>query len=145
MVQDRVRLTNRITAGLKEYFPQVLGRFKDKDAAVFAEFLRRWPTLERAKRAEPGKLVDFSRTHNVRRWSCPTFLRQTSVEWAAQTIPRSYWAKAFYACCRARGKHHQAALRALAFKWIRILYRCWVERKPSDESRYLMSCVFRPS
>jgi hypothetical protein len=34
---------------------------------------------------------------------------------------------------------HQAALRALAFKWIRILYRCWVERKPYDESRYLMA------
>ncbi len=34
---------------------------------------------------------------------------------------------------------HQAALRALAFKWIRILYRCWVERTPYNESRYLMA------
>jgi hypothetical protein len=34
---------------------------------------------------------------------------------------------------------HQAALRALAFKWIRILHRCWVERKPYDESRYLLA------
>ena len=41
--------------------------------------------------------------------------------------------------CRARGKHHQAALRALAFKWIRILYRCGVERQPYDEPRYLLS------
>jgi hypothetical protein len=34
---------------------------------------------------------------------------------------------------------HQAALRALAFKWIRILYRCWVDGVPYDESRYLIA------
>jgi len=73
------------------------------------------------------------------RWSCPTFLRQTFVEWVPQTIPRSFWAKAFYEGCRARGMHHQAAVRALAFKWIRILHRCWVDRTPYDESRYLMA------
>jgi hypothetical protein len=31
------------------------------------------------------------------RFRCPTFMRQSFVEWAAQTIPRSYWAGAFYA------------------------------------------------
>ena len=35
--------------------------------------------------------------------------------------------------------HRQAALRALAFKWIRILYRCWVDRVPYDEARYLLA------
>ena len=73
------------------------------------------------------------------RYSCSKFLRQTFVEWAAQTVPRSFWAKAFYDSCRARGARHQAALRALAFKWIRILHRCWVDRVPYDESRYLMA------
>jgi hypothetical protein len=34
---------------------------------------------------------------------------------------------------------HQAALRTLAFKWIRVLYRCWIERTPYDETRYLMA------
>jgi hypothetical protein len=29
-----------------------------------------------------------------------------------------------YQSCRGGGMRHQAALRALAFKWIRILYRC---------------------
>ena len=57
----------------------------------------------------------------------------------AQTVPRSFWAKTFYQSYRARGGSHQAALRALAFKWIRILHRCWVDRKPYDESRYLMA------
>jgi transposase len=30
------------------------------------------------------------------RWQCPTFLRQTFVEWAAQTINKSYWAGLYY-------------------------------------------------
>ena len=73
------------------------------------------------------------------RFSCPTFLRQTFIEWLGQTIPRSFWAKAFYASCKARGMQHQAALRALAFKWIRVLHRCWVDRVPYDEARYLLA------
>jgi transposase len=257
LVNDRVRLTNRLTAALKSYFPQVLDWFRDKDAQVFADFVDRWPTLERVQRARDETLAAFFRAHNVRyessikrrlqairaeqalttdaavigpmrllveailpqlratcegiarfdteiarlcptlpdyelfsdlpgagpalaprllvafgerrerfpnaaalqkfagvapvtersgnkcwvhwRYSCSTFLRQTFIEWAAQTIPRSFWAKAFYQTCRERGMRHQAALRALAFKWIRVLYRCWIERTPYDESRYLMA------
>jgi len=59
------------------------------------------------------------------RWQCPTFLRQTFVEWAGQTINKSFWAGAYYRQQRAKGSSYQAAVRALAFKWIRILYRCW--------------------
>jgi transposase len=257
LVADRVRLTNRITAALKGYFPQVLDWFRDKEAAVFADFVERWPTLQSAQRAREETLVDFFRAHNVRyqsaidrridavraeqpltsdpavitpakllvetllpqlrvvcagierfdaeiaslcpelpdyelfralpgagpalaprllvafgerrerfpdaaalqkyagvapviersgnkswvhwRWACPTFLRQTFIEWVGQTIPRSFWAQAFYRSCRARGMKHQAALRALAFKWIRILHRCWTDRTPYDESRYLLA------
>jgi transposase len=73
------------------------------------------------------------------RYSCPTFLRQTFIEWVGQTVPRSFWAKAFYDSCRARGSRHQAALRALAYKWIRVLHRCWTDRAPYDEARYLMA------
>jgi transposase len=257
LVDDRVRVTNRLTAALKAYFPQVLDWFRDKETAVFAAFVERWPTLELAQRARKDTLAAFFRAHNVRyeatiqrridairseqplttdeavirprrlqvealllqlratctaielfdqeiaslcpalpdyelfrrlpgagpalaprllvafgerrerfpdaaalqkyagvapvtersgnkswvhwRWSCPTFLRQTFVEWVPQTITRSFWAKAFYEGCRARGMHHQAALRALAFKWIRILHRCWVDRTPYDEARYLLA------
>ena len=73
------------------------------------------------------------------RFACPTFQRQTFIEWVGQTVPRFFWAKAFYQSYRERGGSHQAALRALAFKWIRILHRCWVDRKPYDEARYLMA------
>ena len=79
------------------------------------------------------------------RLQCPTFLRQTFVEWTAQSIPHSYWARAFYEQQRARGSSHQAALRALAFKWIRILYRCWQDRTPYDEAIYLNALKRRGS
>ena len=58
---------------------------------------------------------------------------------AAAWIPRSFWAQAFYQGCRDRGMRHQAALRALAFKWIRIPYRCWIDRTPCNETRYLLT------
>ena len=79
------------------------------------------------------------------RLACPTFLRQTFVEWAAQTINKSFWAGAFYRQQRDKGSSHQAAVRALAFKWLRILYRCWQTRSPYDESTYLNALKKRGS
>ena len=38
-----------------------------------------------------------------------------------------------------RGKSHHAAIRALASKWLRILFRCWKDRVPYDEALYLRS------
>lgn len=257
LVDSRVRITNRLIAALKAYFPQVVAWFRDKEATVFVDFVERWPTLELAQRARDQTLTDFFRSHNVRyqsaiarriaairselpltsdpavilptrllveallpqlraanngiqrfdeeianlcpqlpdyelfrslpgagatlaprllvafgerrnrypnaaalqkyagiapvtersgnkswvhwRFCCPKFLRQTFIEWAGQTIPRSFWARAFYQSSRARGMRHQAALRALAFKWIRVLHRCWVDRTPYDEARYLLA------
>ena len=79
------------------------------------------------------------------RWQCPTFLRQTFVEWAAQTINKSFWAGAFYRQHRDQGSTHQAAVRALAYKWIRILYRCWQTRCAYDEATYLNALQRRGS
>ncbi len=79
------------------------------------------------------------------RWQCPTFLRQTFVEWAAQTINKSYWAGLYYYQQRAKGCSYQAAVRSLAFKWIRILYRCWVTRTQYDEAKYLKALRERGS
>ena len=79
------------------------------------------------------------------RCQCPKFLRQTFVEWAAQTVNKSFWAGAFYQRQRGKGSSHQAALRALAFKWIRILFRCWKNRTPYDESKYLFALKNRSS
>src|SRR5262244_957590 len=263
LVGDKVRLTNRLTSALKNYFPQVLHWFPEKDTAIFCDFLSRWPTLKAAQLARRTTLEGFFRAHLVRstdliatrieaiksaralttddgviapnvllvhalvaqlrvtlqaiadfdqaiaqraqdhpdfplfdalpgagavfaprllvafgeqrerfasaeelqkyagiapvtersgkqswvhwRLQCPTFLRQTFVEWAAESIRHSFWAQAYYQQQRDKGKAHQAAVRALAFKWIRILYRCWQERTPYDESTYLQALHRRNS
>src|SRR5713101_8791874 len=263
VVNDRVRITNRLTSTLKNYFPHVLQWFQDKDTSVFCDFLSRWPTLKAAQLARRSTLETFFRDHHVRaadliekriqaiktatpltsdegviaphvlfvqalvsqlrvtldaietfdhaiaqraqshtdfplfqalpgagpvfaprllvafgeqraryasaaelqqyagiapvtersgknswvhwRLQCPQFVRQTFVEWAAESIRHSFWAQIYYQQQRDKGKAHQAAVRALAFKWIRILYRCWQERTPYDEATYLQALTRRGS
>src|SRR5499426_4315359 len=263
LVGDKVRLTNRLTSALKNYFPHVLQWFQDKDTAIFCDFLSRWPTLKAAQLARRTTLESFFRTHHVRsadvittrieaiksaralttddgvitpnvllvqalvaqlrvtwqaiadfdtaiaqraqdhpdfplfdalpgagavfaprllvacgeqrerftcadelqkyagiapvtersgkkawvhwRLQCPKFLRQTFVEWTAESMRHSFWAQVYYQQQRDKGNTHQAAVRALAFKWIRILYRCWQEHTPYDESTYLQALMRRNS
>jgi transposase len=263
VVGDTVRITNRLTSTLKNYFPQVLQWFQDKDTHIFCDFLSRWPTLKAAQLARRATLETFFRDHHVRsadviaqrlhaiktatplttdegviapnallvqaliaqlrvtlqaiadfdtaiapcaqthpdfplfqalpgagpvfaprllvafgeqrarytsaaelqkyagiapvtersgkkawvhwRLQCPKFLRQTFVEWAAESIRHSFWAQVYYQQQRDKGKTHQAAVRALAFKWIRMLFRCWQERTPYNESVYLQALNRRGS
>ncbi len=79
------------------------------------------------------------------RFACSKFLRQTFHEWAAQSIRYSTWARAYYQQQRDNENGHHAAVRALAFKWIRILFRCWKDRKPYDEKTYLAALRRRGS
>jgi transposase len=263
LVQDRVRITNRLTFTLKAYFPQVLSWFRDKETEVFAAFIERWPSLLDAQRARRETMVSFFHAHSVRqssvidrrilaiaselpltsdpaviepsrllvqallpqlravsagiatldveiaqrcsqladfhlfaklpgagpvfssrllaafgeqrdrfanasafqkyvgiapvtersgnkhwvhwRWACPTFLRQTFVEWVASSIPYSFSARAFYDSHKAKGASHNATIRALAFKWIRILFRCWQDRKPYNDNQYMTTLAKRGS
>lgn len=244
LVEDKVRLTNRLTSALKHDFPQVLHWFSDKDTTIFCDFLSQWPTLKAVHLARRATLERFFRQHHVQtriiarrieaiqtamplttdecvitphvclvraiaqlapthpdfalfralpgagpvfaprllvafgeqrdryasatdlqqyagiapvtersgntcwvhwRLQCPKFLRQTFVEWASESIRHSFWARAYYVQQRAKGSTHQAATRALAFKWIRILYRCWQTNTPYDESTYLNALVRRGS
>ncbi|MEJ2331085.1 MAG: transposase, partial [Gammaproteobacteria bacterium] len=236
LMNDRVRITNRLRNALKQYYPQPLEWFDRIDTVLFCDFIRRWPSLAQARRARRTTLEKFFREHNMNRrpllerriqaiksampltmddavivpqrlrvltlvaqlevalecirqydaeiamlapqhpdyelfdalpgagpvytprlmvafgeqrerfnnaaevqqyggvapvtqrsgqstwihwrWQCPTFLRQTFVEWAAQTINKSYWAGLYYYQQRAKGCSYQAAVRSLAFKWI---------------------------
>ena len=77
------------------------------------------------------------------RWACPKFLRQTFHEWAAHSIGSSTWASAYYNQQRAKGKSRNTAVRALAFKWIRILFRCWKDRTLYQEDLYQQALVKR--
>src|SRR5437870_607658 len=263
VVGDNVRITNRLTRTLKNYFPHVLQWLQEKETAIFCDVLRRWPTLKAVQLARRSTLDTFFRAHHVRyadvipqriqaiksatplttdagviaphallvqalvaqlrvtlqaiadfdtaiaqcaqnhpdfslfqalpgagpvfasrlfvafgeqreryasaaelqkyagiapvtersgkkswvhwRLQCPKFLRQTFVEWAAESIRHSFWAQVYYQQQRDKGQAHQAAVRALAFKWIRILYRCWQERTPYDEAVYLQALHHRGS
>jgi len=79
------------------------------------------------------------------RCQCPKFLRQTCVEWATGSIRFSGWARAYYEQQRDKGASHQAAVRALAFTWIRIVLRCWQTGVPYDESVYVAALQRRGS
>ena len=80
-----------------------------------------------------------------RRLACPKFVRQTFHEFAASSIVWCDWAKAYYNHLIARGKGRHAALRALAYKWIRILFACWVNHTPYKEEIFLNSLARRGS
>ena len=46
---------------------------------------------------------------------------------------------------KAGDSGHWAIPRALAFKWVRILLKCWPDRTPYDEARYLKQLAHRRS
>lgn len=72
-----------------------------------------------------------------KRLACPKYLRQTFHEFADQARKWCPWSRAYYRLQKSRGMKHHAALRKLAGKWIRILFRVWKTRTPYDPERYL--------
>jgi transposase len=111
---------------------------------------------DRTAYADPASLQKYAGLAPVReksgsqlwthwRWNAPSFLRQSFVEWAGQTVRYSDWARLYYQRMSKKGKKHAVIVRALAFKWIRILWKCWQARRPYDESRYLNQLIHRKS
>jgi transposase len=84
----------------------------------------------------PIRIASGKCTVTAKRWACPRFMRQSFHEFARCSIAHCAWAKAYYDQQRARNKLHHTAVRALAFKWIRILYACWKNRTPYDDALY---------
>ncbi len=76
-----------------------------------------------------------------RRLACPKFLKQTFHEFAEHSCRWSRWAKIWYDHKRAAGMKHHAAVRALAFKWIRILFPLWKTRQIYSEERYIQALI----
>jgi transposase len=77
------------------------------------------------------------------RWNAPVFARQSLVEWAGLSVKFSAWAKAYYKQQEDSQRPHSVIVRSLAFKWLRILFRCWKDRKPYDEAAYLSTLKLR--
>jgi transposase len=73
----------------------------------------------------------------VIRRACNMFLRATLHLWADRSRVKSPWADAYYWQKRKQGMNHAAALRCLAMRWLKILWKMWVERRPYDGERHL--------
>ncbi len=74
IVQERVDLSNCITATLKNYYPQVLDWFKEKDTIIFCDFVARWPSLAVSQKARKQTLMNFFNQHNEKgggQFYCP--------------------------------------------------------------------------
>jgi transposase len=71
-----------------------------------------------------------------RRDLCPKFHRQSFHEYAKASLRSSRWAAAYYLQQRTKGSPHQTAVRALAFKWQRVIWRCWQNHTPCQEAIY---------
>lgn len=70
------------------------------------------------------------------RWACNKRLRRAITTFADNSRHESDWAAQVYADARARGLDHPHAIRVLARAWIRVIWRCWIDRTPYDPSRH---------
>jgi len=158
-VQALVDELNVIQKHIGKFEDQIAQAFKaHPDSNLFRDLPGAGPALaprllvafgsDRSRFPDPQSLQKYSGIAPVReksgsrswthwRWHAPKFLRQTFHEWAGQTVVWSQWAKEFYAAQKQAGKRHHAILRALAFKWQRILWKCWKNRTPYKEEIYL--------
>lgn len=79
------------------------------------------------------------------RWGYPKFLHQTFHEFAQASLPHSAWAKAVYDEQRQHDAGHHEAIRALAFRWIRILFSLWKNEEEYDEQRHIETLTKKQS
>lgn len=167
LVRALVQQLRALTRAITEFETAIAAHFQaHPDAALFAALPGAGAALaprllvafgpDRTRFASPTVVQQYSGIAPVTRrsgksrtvtwrWAAPTFVRQTFHEFASQSIRRCAWARAYYAQQRARGASAQQAIRALAFKWIRILWRCWHSRTPYDDTRYIAALHRRGS
>jgi transposase len=70
------------------------------------------------------------------RWACNKRFHVAVTTFADSSRHESPWAAMVYAEARARGHDHPHAIRVLARAWIRIIWRCWIDRTPYNPSRH---------
>jgi transposase len=75
------------------------------------------------------------RQTRIRR-ACQKTLRYTVHLWANLSRERCPWAEAYYRRKREQGKSHACALRCLAHRWLKILWKMWQTRTSYDAERH---------
>ncbi|MGB9886218.1 MAG: transposase, partial [Moorellales bacterium] len=63
LLREATRLSNQLTACLKEYYPVALELFSRLTLPVALAFLKTYPTLEAARKASPAELAAFLKAH----------------------------------------------------------------------------------
>jgi transposase len=167
-VQMLARQLLQLAAALKEYDSRIEQLFaRQGDAFIWESFPGAGPTLaprlccafgsERSRYQSTAAIQQYSGIAPVteqsgknqhwihRRWGRPHFVHQSFFEYANQSVLHSTWAKLYVQGQMAKGKKHPTAVRALAFKWQRIMFVCWRDRVAYDETTYLNSLKRRGS
>jgi transposase len=107
--------------------------------AEIGEDRERFPTAA-ALLAEAGLAPvtrSSGRMRRVRfRYAANGHLRRAFMWWAFTSIRLSPWARDAYEAGRARGQRFHRALRGLAARWARVLWRCWQDRVPYLAARH---------
>jgi transposase len=70
------------------------------------------------------------------RWACNKRFRLAITTFADNSRHASPWAAEVYTQARARGHDHPHAVRILARAWIRVMWRCWIDRVPYDPAQH---------
>ena len=158
----------QLAAALKDYDARIERVFAlHGDAPIWESFPGAGPTLaprlacafgsERSRYQSAASIQQYSGVAPVteksgknqhwihRRWGRPHFLHQSFFEYANQSVLHCAWAKLFVQAQIAKGKGRPAAVRALAFKWQRIMFVCWRDRVAYDDTTYLQSLQRRRS
>jgi transposase len=158
-VQLICRQLQLVVAAIKDYDRETAELFvQHPDRAIFSQLpgagpalaprllasmgsqRERFPTaasLQRYTGIAPVTKQSGGKRHVHRRYCCPKFHRQSFHEFAGSSILFSRWAAAYYAIHREEtGCGHHTAVRALAYKWQRIIWRCWQKREAYDDARY---------
>jgi transposase len=70
------------------------------------------------------------------RWACNMRFRNAMVTFADNSRHASPWAASIYGAAVHRGADHPHAVRILARAWIRVIFRCWMNRIAYDARRH---------
>lgn len=147
---DQIRqLTSQIHGAVRAH-PDghiFLPLFRDKKTAICPATLiaelgdqrSRYPTSA-AMIADAGQspiaVESGKRKVAVFRRACDKRLRDAVCTLADSTRHWHPWAAHIYADARARGHDHQRAIRTLGAAWLRVLWRCWHDHQPYDQTRH---------
>jgi len=155
LICKELQLLRKTLEQFEQQIAQVFQQHPDRE--IFAALPGAGPVLaprllasmgsERERFAGPENLQCFSgvapvtkqsgrKSHVHRRYHCPKFLRQSFHEYAKESILHSRWAAAYYWQQCSKGCKHHTAVRALAYKWQRIIWKCWKSRTIYKEAIY---------